>query len=448
MRLAKQVSSILAVRWVLLALSFVTSIFVARILGPDGKGIVTLITALVNLLAVLATIGLPTAALYLYKKKGYAVGDLVGSSFFLYIILVLAIAVVLFALPTTALNNLVGASGAFEMQPLWLWLSLGTVLCALLAAFGHNILVVDDRMRLYAFLNIGSQLVSVFLMWMLVIVFGFGISGALAAIFGAQLFAALGLVFWLRGMGDKGQLHVSWRVLREMLRSGIGPYVTSLIANIFKRGETILLAFLLSIQFIGYYGVALTVYELMVDLPRSVVLPMVGRLADPNNLRAVETANRNIRLQIAVMFVPVLVMALVAPLIVPLAYGQRFAPAGVFLAGLLPGVLFRTVHLSVSAYFVSIGRMEATVPSVTTAAVVNLGLDLVLVPNLGLTGVAISNVIAEMLMALVSVVVFLRATRGRWEDVFPPRRSDLHLMYHMAGGFLARLSSAVTLRLQ
>lgn len=448
MRLAKQVSSILAVRWVLLILSFVTGIFVARTLGPDGKGIVTLVAALVNLLAVVATIGLPTAALYLYKRKGYAVGELVGSSLLLYVVLVVAIALVLFVLPTAALNNLVGASGTFEMQPLWLWLSLGTVLCMLLAAFGHNILVVDDRMRLYAFLNIGSQLVSVFLMWMLVIVFGFGISGALAAIFGAQLFAALGLFYWLKAMGDKGQLRMSWRVLREMLRSGIGPYITSLIANIFKRGETILLAFLLSIQFIGYYGVAMTVYELMVDLPRSVVLPMVGRLADPKNPRAIETANRNIRMQIAVMFVPVLVLAVVAPFVVPLAYGQRFAPAGIFLAGLLPGVLFRTVHLSVSAYFVSVGRMEATVPSVTTAAVVNLGLDLVLVPNLGLTGVAISNVIAEILMALVSLVVFLRATRGRWEDVFPPRRSDLGLMYHLAGTLIGRLSNAVTLRLQ
>lgn len=446
MKLIRQISSLLAIRWTLIGLGFITGIFVARTLGPQGKGVLTLLGSLMAMMSVVASLGLPSSAAYLHKQKKYSIGTLTGVAALFWVVVACALVALLFWKFEAFIKIFAGDFRGVALEPIWLWLSLATLPGLVFSAFVNTILVIDDQMRLYTLASVGSQLVGTVLSWTLVIVLKWGVTGALVANVGVLCFATAIAFYWLRSCGEQGKLHLSWPAFVQMARTSYGPYFTGLVASIFKRGEGIVLALLLDIRMVGYYGVALTLYDLLIDIPRATFWPIMGRMADLTSSNQAEMAARSIRLQIVTMAGPVIAVVLISPALIPLVYGQVFAPAGLLLACMVPGVLFRTVHLGVFAYFTAQGRAEAALPCVTVAAVVNLGLDFVLVPHLGLIGVAISNVIAEVLEAMLSVILFLKHSHGRLSDVFPPRKSDLLDLLRITNSFVQKARSMLMAR--
>jgi O-antigen/teichoic acid export membrane protein len=436
--LIKQISSLLVIRWSLIPLSFITGIFVARAIGPHGKGALTLLGSLVAMVAVIANLGLTSSSAYLYKQKKYSIGTLTGVAALLWVVVAGALVALLCWKSEEFIKIIAGDLRDSAIQPIWLWLSLATLPGSLFLPFVQTFLIIENQMRIYTLVNIGSQLVGVALAWTLVIVLKWGVTGALFANVGVQCIATVIAVYWLKSCGEQGRLHFSWSALTQMVRIGYGSYFTGIIASVFKRGEVLVLALLLDIEAVGYYGVALLFYDLVIDMPRAVVWPIVGRLADPDTADQANVASRSIRMQIVIMSGLVIAIALLSPFLVPLLYGRVFAPAGLLLAWIIPGVVFRSIHLGVFAYVTARGRAEATIPGVTAAAVVNLVLDLVLVPSLGLLGVAISNVVAEMLLAILSIIAFLKHSDGRLRDVFPPRRDDLRDLSRVFNAFVQK----------
>jgi len=435
----------LVIKWILIPLSSITGIFVIRAIGPQGKGVLTLLNSMVAIITVIASLGLSSSSTYLHKQKKYSVGTLIGSASLLWVVIFCILAAALFWNSEAFIKIVAGDTGDSVIQPIWLWLSLATLPSTLLLSIVYNILIVDDQMRVYGLVNVGGNLAGLALAWMLVIVFKWGVTGALLANVGVQCFVTAIALYWLVTYGEQGRIHISKTAFVQMVRIGYGTYFSSIVANIFKRGEVLVLMSLLDIKSIGYYGVALVFYELLIDIPRVVVWPMVGRLADPSNANQAKEASRSIRLQMLIMSVPVIAVALISPFVIPFVYGQVFAPAGMFLTCIVSGVIFRAIHLGVYAYFTAQGRAEATLPSVTVAAVVNLGLDIVLVPYFGLIGVAISNVIAEILMAVMSIIVFLKRSQGRWCDLFPPRKNDLLDLFRMSNVFVQKAIKKLSL---
>jgi O-antigen/teichoic acid export membrane protein len=296
--LIRQISSLLAIKWSLIPLSFITGIFVARAIGPQGKGALTLLGSLVAMIAVVANLGLPSSSAYLYKQKKYSIGTLTGVAALLGIVVTSTLVALLFWKSEVFIKIIGGDFGDSAIQPIWIWLSLATLPSILFLSFVQTILIIDNKMRIYTLVNIGGQLVGLALTLTLVIVLKWGVTGALFANVGMQCFSTAIALYWLMSCGEQGKMHFSWSALVQMVRIGYGPYFTGIIASIFKRGEVLVLALLLDIRAVGYYGVALLFYDLVIDMPRAVVWPIVGRLAEPANTDQAKDASRSIRMQI------------------------------------------------------------------------------------------------------------------------------------------------------
>lgn len=407
-----------------IGLTFVTGLIVARSVGPAGKGALTLLASCVTLASVIAGFGFSVSGVHLYRARKLRLGSIVGISG-LFWLPPLVIGALLLAVSGDGITRfLPDMIGKEAVSLAWFWLAFATLPALLLSTFIQGILLVDNRMRVYAWLTIGSQLVGFVFVWVLVVVCDRGVTGALIANVAAQTLSAVIGVGWLRSMGPAGSPEVSRSAVVTVVRSSRGPYLNGLVANAFKHGEGILLAALIDIRSVGHYGVALAFYTLLTEAPRAVVWPLVGRMTE-NGRNPSEEAARSLRVVPVVMIAPVVAMAALSPLVIPLFYGTVFAPAGILLAWMAPGVLFRSVHLVVYSYLVVTGEVGKIVTAVGGAAAANLLLDIALAPRWGLAGVALSNVIAELLLALFSIMIFLSHTQTGVRSIFV-KRSDLH----------------------
>src|SRR5690625_3423897 len=76
----------IATRFILLFGSFFISILLARLLGPEGKGIMTAVLVFPLLIASLADMGIRQSAAYFVGKKEFKLSDIISSISFLWII--------------------------------------------------------------------------------------------------------------------------------------------------------------------------------------------------------------------------------------------------------------------------------------------------------------------------------------------------------------------------
>jgi O-antigen/teichoic acid export membrane protein len=431
MKFARQVSSLLLTRAAVIGLSFLTGIVVARTIGPSGKGVLTVLTSVATLTSVIAGLGLPVGGVYLYKEKRFSLGTITGISMVAWSVGLALAGLIVASAGDAVLRALFNFSGSDELSRGWLWLSLATVPALMVTGLLHSIWLVDDRMRLYAAVNVGSQVIGLALAMLLVVRLHWGVTGALLATLSAQCLSLAVTLGWLRSLGDDGRFRSPTASFAPVIKASHGAYLNGIVANVFKHAEAVVLPLLLTLHAVGHYGVALNFYTLLTEAPRAVVWPLVGRMT-ATGTSAADVAVRGIRMIPIALVLPILALAAISPPVIRVFYGDEFAPSGVLLAYMAPGVLFRSVHLVVYSYLVVVGRLQTIAPCLAAAAAANLLLDVLVVPRWGLDGVAFSNVVSELLLAVLSVVVFLKETRGRLAAVLV-RRSDFEDLSRQIG---------------
>jgi O-antigen/teichoic acid export membrane protein len=391
-----------------------------------------------DILAIFLGAGLPTAAAYLVKQGRHTLGEVVAAIAAFYGIVGLGV----FLLVWRG-RDLIGAFAYRHMgilvDPLWLWLLVGLLIGLLFSSLLGPLLIVGDRIRLYAWWSVASQALGLVLTLFLVVVLRLGISGALAANLAVQAMAIGVLVYWLRGAPTEGRLRFRAPVLLRALRIGVQQCLVSSFASLFKKGDSFILAALLNVRSVGYYSVASSLYDLVIDVPRTLVWPMVREIAERDTGDREQLTARSIRLQIPASIVLAAAAAIVIPLTLPMVYGDAFRGAVIPFLILMVGVPIRVVTLGVSAYFIATGYPGAMLFPVTVAAATSLGLDFVAVPRFGLMGAAITTIFGELVLAILGVKAF--ADVARWSSIqaLLPRRSDVLDLMKLPGHLLGTL---------
>jgi O-antigen/teichoic acid export membrane protein len=437
-RVARQFSSLLVTNWTLLGTGFLTTVITARVLGPERQGLLALLRASVNLLAVFLGLGLPTAVAFMRKQRERPVGELVAGIAGFYAVATLIVVAAALWGGEVVERLFLGVAEGVPVARVWLWLTVATLPGILASSMLGPLLIVDDRIGLLMLWRTSAQILGLVLTCVLVVFMGWGITGALLANLAVQSASVLVTGIYLRGVGPEGKLRIIGTGMGRAFHIGLQQHFVSLSANLFKRGENILLAYLLDIRAVGYYSVATGLYDLVVDVPRTLVWPMVGEIADRATADREVRVAKGIRMQIPGSVALVLVAGLIIPWMLPLVYGEGFRAAVAPFSVLLPGVVFRTIHLATSAYFLGVGAPGALLVPVMSAAVVSLGLDLLVVPRFGLLGAAATTVLGELAMAALSLRVFLRRSRLTLAEAVMPRKADLLELGSLPGRLLRR----------
>jgi O-antigen/teichoic acid export membrane protein len=224
----------------------------------------------------------------------------------------------------------------------------------------------------------------------------------------AQLAGDTLAAVWMISRLRRGGIHLSFvfdrSVFVSVVKRAAPLLANNMLALAIYNADVIFLRFFRSVVEVGQYLAAYTLINFLGVLGNLATVTLLPNLASLRG--APDEQERLVHTALARVFVAGLPMAvggaLVATRMIDFVFGAEYLPAGNVLAILIctiPPLLARGVY---SAVLISADRHDAVLRSTGAAAALNVALNFLMIPLLGMTGAAITTLLAELVRLLLT----------------------------------------------
>jgi polysaccharide transporter, PST family len=200
-------------------------------------------------------------------------------------------------------------------------------------------------------------------------------------------------------------------IWRRVLRSSLPLGLAGLLGAIVNRADFLMLERMTNLREVGLFAAAYRVTNLLEMLPLMImatVYPLMSLYAveDPGRLR---TLYRKSVLLLALAGVPLgIAVAAFAPLIMRIIFGVQFESAATVLTVLVWASVFLYLAISGGNLLISVGRERQNLAILAVGAVVNVALNICLIPGWGALGAAWASVATFLVILLATTVAAWR----------------------------------------
>lgn len=385
-----------------IVLAFITSVFSARLLGPEGKSDMAVFLLSVGVLSQILMFGVAPSVTHYLAKGGMSVRWF-ARLMFAQVALSVAVCVLIFGLIRSP--DLL----AFVVpQPHSLFFFV-----ALPASVIATILVTYSSAFLRAELNFRVINLSIFFQALASTVFTAvfylaepdretAVQLSVALFAGATLGASL-YQFSVFRYSPRHQVGSSTRAeTNEVLGYARKTFIADLAQMLAYRCDIWLVLYFLTPHDLGQYVLAVNLGQMLWILPNvigSVLMPHTSR--NPFDAAAVARLGR---VAVALLTMVGVVVAILGLWMVPFLYGADFYPAGFILVLLMPGMIAIAATKIYSNYLAGLGEVGVNQRASLITLVLSIVLDLILIPLLGLPGAAIATSLAYIVTLAVVLI--------------------------------------------
>ncbi len=425
MAFARNAAITFVTRIALILVGLVTSVIMARSLGPAGRGLFSLAVVTSMMVFYATNLGVGAVSGYFLGRKKTPLAVLAGN--LLSISTVVGAAALALSL---ALSGVI-ASRIIPSVPHWAIVAalFAVPFAGLLYSFQMLFRANDDfrNFNLVELLQPCSFFV-VFILGMALVparLFGVSIVGYLVS----MIVAGLGAVLLMRRCVRFG---FRWDpdIVKGTLRFGVQQNAAIFLDILNYRFDMLLVNYFLDPAHVGFYAVSLALPEKLWNVPNilsSVLHPRVARAGSD------EEANRDTarvsRITVLIIGVSCVAILLFGGFLVRLLYSERFSPAVSPMLILLPGILMMSVAKVLTSDLIARGYPRANMWAGLVAVAANVGCNVIMIPPLGIAGAALASTVSYTLYAAVVAGYFVRVTGVRLDLVMVPRAADArHLM--------------------
>jgi len=418
MSTAKQSASVFATRTSLIFVSLILSVIVNRMIGPQNRGVLELLSTIPVLLVNIGNLGLGNASLYFLGKRVYPERDIIANSISSTFLVSGVIACCLCAAYVAFPQSLFGSVPTpyflivLLMIPLLL---LSKVLYYILLGKGKIYLL--NRLQVYSSL-LGALLILIFVALLRMDVLGVLLSTLITTalvtlVYVVVTFENLPVIFFF-----------SRKFFREAVRFGMVPFLALAVMNLIFRSDVFLVKYFLSDIDLGYYGLGVSLCERIWILPESIGLVILAKAAHSTDDESTSATARVCRMTLWLTAGGSALLFILAPYLIPALYGTPFAPAILPLQILLPGIAMISVFLVLHSDLTGRGEAKCTLYVFLVFLILNVLMNIILIPRMGIAGSALSSSVSYGGGAFVLAVVYARKYQLRLKDLFFVNRDD------------------------
>ena len=415
-----------------LAIGVISSVVIARVLGPEGKGQLALILLVPTTMMALGGLGIQQSTTYAMAKGQHGLDRVFSAT----LTAALLLGLTLFGLAILALQ-VFGDSILKGLDATPYFLMVSFIPLMLFIRYMGSLLRGMHRPITANVLGLVGGLVSLTLMGTLFITWGGTVTSAITAkVASLTLMVVVTLVvLWFRE-GWRIRFVIDRATIALMLRHGLQVSAVLAIGFLNRKISTFMVNAGLGNAEVGLFVVALSLAELVWFFPDAVgtiLFPVVSSQSDEESNKVTPQMSR---ITVIVTSVIALGIFVVSRPMIPFLYGEEFAPAVEPLMMLLPGVVLLSVHKVLWRDVMGRGRPLLSFFSRAATLVVLVVLITLLTPPMGLAGVALATTLSFGVGTIVLVAVFSRHTGVSWTSVVIPQLDDFRLLFSAASGVL------------
>jgi len=417
-------------RAMVLFLSFLTGVIVARTLGPAGKGLLAVIAMVGVTVVNLGNLGIRTFNTYIFSNENVEKNSVISNSFWAGLIIGIIFFIILSVL---ALNFPI----FFRNIPRsYLLLYLVSLPFLFWSNFFQGILIGEQKFRKFNIFIVIAQTINLVGVILLLLVFKLDVFYVVIWYVLVNIINALlpmGSVFIRNGL----HLRLNLEVLKQALSYGVRIFLTGIFSLLILRIDLYMVNFFKGMAESGLYSLASTFGDVFFILPFSIVTVMFPKInaEDKSKKESVAKYSR-------ISFFSVLILAigtlLFIKLFIGLLYGQEFLPSVQPILLLLPGLIFLSTATVLSQYFLSTKYPFKLTICWFLATILNIVLNFIYIPQYGMIAAALSSTITYFLVFGFHYYFFYKETKMGFYDVFVPRKGEIMNIIKRIIGFLRK----------
>jgi len=399
-------------------LALISTILVARVLGPEGKGGYSLLLLIPTMLGFAGNLGLGIANAYFGGSKKAGWSELVSNSTISGLVVGTALAggfaAYYFAYHPYFLR---------EVEWKWLVAALPIVPLDLLRTYFNHSLLGQKRIRAYNVMQVVPGLLSLVLVAVVLGLNGGVLGVVLTATVHVGISAVLSLLLVLRETKITWSFHP--RLFLDSVRYGMQGHLGNIIQFFNYRLDMLMLAYFMDLGEVGYYSIAVMLAEALWYFPSTVGTMIFARTIGLSTDEANQTTPRICRNTLLITLLEALAVFLLGRYVILLLYGSDFLPSVRPLWILLPGVVSLSVYKVLGNEIAGRGKPLINTIAAAVSLAVNASLNWLLIPRWGMSGAAFASTVSYTVTAVVTLVVFTRMSGNSWFDTIVVKGEDL-----------------------
>ncbi len=393
-------------------------------LGPDRFGLYSLVMSIVTFSCLFARLGInETVRRYVAELDGRgqrAVAAIVAGRSLQIGLVSAGTAAVLLALAAAPL------AAFFHHAELRAYLLLGAATVAPMMATGLLRSVLRGIQQYHYFVRMNLATSPLWLVATTLVVWrGGGIAAVLAVGLLIQLLNLAALGWWTgREVGIRWRAPLPAPLRARLLHYNLVLAVLLLLnAIVWQRSELLFLGRLQDAEQVAFYALPFALTERLTSLlPGAllgVLLPGLTYLQGAGDPARFTAALSDALRYLAMLTLPVCLFGIpLAPAVIAILYGPRFSQAALVLQLLLVAMIFGVLGQASSSALLGLEAQGWLLKTGVIAAVVNLALDLALIPRWGAVGAALANTAAQAGWALAAFAPLRRRiTPSTWRAI-------------------------------
>ncbi len=408
-------------------LSYLYRAVVARMIGPEAYGQLSLALMVLNVVGVIAYLGLDTGmqkfiAKYREKNEPSSIRGTFLSAFHIGIPVALTMSAIMFLSADFVAMNIFESP---ELAPLIKVLAFVPPF-GVVSQISLSTTLGFEKMKYrvltkQVFQNIVQLLATVGFIYM-----GYGVVGAaggwlVGTVLGAFaiLYFAWKLIGPLKGTTRDYNHHELFNYSFPLLLSGV-------IGTLLGMADTALIGYFMDDASVGFYNAALPIAALIL-LPYSafsgLALPSMSRVVESEELELSSVLKTLTRWTFLVSFPAAVLMILFSEQVLHLLFGREYTVASTALIILSLGYMFSTAVGHLGKVIKAIGRTEIIFRNTVGNLFLNIILNVILIPRYGIVGAAIATAVSTVFvntLLLIETYYFERThpfSRHNWKPV-------------------------------
>lgn len=396
------------------ALGLITSIILARTLGPTGRGIYALIILIPTVMLRLGSLGIEAANVYFTGSKRYQIKDIISNSLLSSILLGLVLISLFWGI--AHLNIFHRFLNSNQINPFYLWLVVLTVPLSLLSRFLNSIFLGKEEIVKYNKINIFRSVLQLVAIVVFLVILKQGVAGAVFSYIFTIISVTLFIVLLIK-KGTPIGISYNQNLLKDSIKYGLKAYFGNLAQFLNYRLDMFLVAAFLTPAAVGYYSVAVGIAEKLWMLPGAIATVLFPRISSLKDAEANNLTPRVACFTFLITFVASLILAILAQPLIKILFGPAFLPSVTPLLILLPGIIALSGCKVLTADLAGRGKPQFGTYASFVSLGVNVPLNLWLIPKWGISGAAFASSVAYIIATIVVIIAFVKISKRSWSDI-------------------------------
>ena len=435
MKFIKNVLLTFSVQLTAVILGIIISVILARTLGPEKVGIYSIIILIFTLLSTFGNLGIAISNTYYGVKKKYTWSEIASNSLisaFLLGIIILAALLLFYYFNPSPFENL---------DPNLLLIASITMPFILLMLYFQNILLGQNRIEEYNFTNITQSIIYLALIVILILVVHGDLWAVIVSWTVSYVTASIIPVI-LVYRSTKFKLHFNLNLFSKSVKFGLQSYLGNVIQFFNYRIDMFLIEVLLNFASVGYYSISVGLAESLWYLPSAVGTMVFARTPGLSEEERNKSTPRVCRNTLFVTIILALTLFFTGKYIILILFGAQYLPALTPLWALIPGIIALSICKVLSNEITGRGKPLIITYASIISLIVNIPLNIIFIPQMGITGSALASSISYTAATLIVLAKFLKVSKSTVSETLIIKKQDIELYNE----FLLKIREVVQVR--